>query len=132
MNPACSPAADGRAGSADPQANGDRRRAVDLGDDALVEPIEHRHVNGLRLRDIHLTTIKPEARPKPVLPLKTGAGAKPAKARRGRRPILTLAGPVMKPPAKAAKRATVKPQPRAKAKPAPKAKPKTKAKAKRK
>ncbi len=75
---------------------------------------------------------KPEARPKPVLPLKPGAAAKPAKARRGRRPILTLAGPVMKPPAKAAKRATVKPQPKAKAKPAAKAKPKTKAKAKRK
>jgi fructose-1,6-bisphosphatase/inositol monophosphatase family enzyme len=67
---------------------------------------------------------KPEIRPRPV-PIVPSAGAKPAaKARRGRRPILTLAGPVKPPAAKPAKRTSTKPK--------AKAKTKAKAKAKRK
>lgn len=58
---------------------------------------------------------KPEVRPRPVLPV-TPSGGKPAKARRGKRPILTLAGPKPRPAAKPAKRAKAKSKPKAKAK----------------
>jgi fructose-1,6-bisphosphatase/inositol monophosphatase family enzyme len=63
---------------------------------------------------------KPVARPRPVLPVKPIAATKPAaKAKRGRRPILTLAGP-RKAPAPRKKPAAKRPQPakakRAKAK----------------
>jgi fructose-1,6-bisphosphatase/inositol monophosphatase family enzyme len=61
---------------------------------------------------------KPEARPKPVLPVKPDGGKPGAKVRRGKRPILTLAGPVMpkKPAAKPAKRNTSRPETKTKAK----------------
>jgi fructose-1,6-bisphosphatase/inositol monophosphatase family enzyme len=62
---------------------------------------------------------KPVARPRPALPLKPIPPAKPAgKAKRGRRPILTLSGPKPRPAAKPAR-------------PAKRAKAKSKAKAKR-
>ncbi len=66
---------------------------------------------------------KPEVRPRPVLPVASTGGKPAAKARRGKRPILTLAGPVQ-PKKPAAKRAGAKPKAKTKAK----AKAKSKAK----
>ena len=69
-----------------------------------------------------LWLFKPAIRPRPVVPPNPLPASKPpAKARRGRRPILTLAGPRPRPPAKPAKAAMP-------AKNKPKAKAKTKAK----
>ncbi len=65
---------------------------------------------------------KPEVRPKPVLPVAPAGGKPAAKTRRGKRPILTLAGPVQ-PKKPAAKRAGAKPKAKAK-KAKAKAKPK--------
>jgi len=63
---------------------------------------------------------KPVARPRPVLPVTPIPSAKLAgKAKRGRRPILTLSGPKPRPaakPAKPAKPAKAKPKAKAKAK----------------
>ncbi len=60
---------------------------------------------------------KPAIRPRPVPTFIPPPAAKPAaKAKRGRRPILTLAGPKPRPAAKPAKRAKAKPKAKAKAK----------------
>jgi fructose-1,6-bisphosphatase/inositol monophosphatase family enzyme len=70
-----------------------------------------------------LLLFKPVPRPRPILPVKPMPSAKPAgKAKRGRRPILTLAGPKPRPAAKPAKRAKAKPKASAKAKAKPRAK----------
>jgi hypothetical protein len=64
-----------------------------------------------------LLLFKPVPRPRPVLSVKPMPSAKPAgKAKRGRRPILTLSGPKPGPAAKPAKRAKAKPKAKAKAK----------------
>jgi fructose-1,6-bisphosphatase/inositol monophosphatase family enzyme len=70
---------------------------------------------------------KPVARPRPVIPVNPIPAARPAgKAKRGRRPILTLAGPKPRPAAKPAKPAKAKAK-----KPQAKTKPEAKAKAKK-